>query len=653
MNANTERLDRLQVTALLGVLTLLLLPHTLRLPLWMNAALAAVFGWRLWLLHTQRRLPPRWLLFSITFGLIAGVFFEYRTLLGKTGGVALLAVLVAAKLLETRARRDALLLVYLGYFLVITNFLFSQSLLMASYLFGMVAASTALLVSWHSRPPAGGMDMPALRGQFVLSLTLLLQALPLMVLLFLFFPRIEGPLWRLPQDRTTARSGLADAMSPGSFSNMTQSDEVAFRVSFTGPNPAQELLYWRGPVFDDYDGQTWTQAPVNIDDTPSIQARAKPVEYTITLEPHQRRWLLALELPTQNGPDTRISNRLQLLAAEPLNKRSRYTLNATLDYRAGQSEDPTVLQRALTLPEGNPRARSEAANWRTLPAPERVNAALRLFAREGLSYTLSPPLYGANAVDDFVYTGRAGFCEHFAGAFVFMLRAAGVPARVVGGYQGGDKNGDYLIIRQADAHAWAEVWLEGEGWRRVDPTFATAPSRIERGLAAAVPENALPLMLQLNSNAIKQLRLALDNVVNQWNQWVIGYTPQQQRRLLQRFGIDQLASSKFVLGFLGGLALLTAPLLLWLLWRMRPPRRDPARVLWDHFCARMARLGLVCGVAEGPLDFTRRSAAALPQWAPLIQQIGDDYLSLRYAPTPNPEALPRMRQRIAQLPRRV
>ncbi|QDQ27438.1 DUF3488 domain-containing protein [Chitinimonas arctica] len=628
---NPERLDRTQTFALLAVLAGLLLPHAGHLPYWLDGALAVLFGWRVWLVHKQRRMPSRWILLPITLGLIAAVFFEYRTLLGRTGGIALFAALIGAKLLETRARRDALLLVYLGYFLVVTNFLFDQSMGMAVYLCVMVLAVSTLLVGWHT---LGGWTgrWRAAREQARFAGLLMLQSLPVMAVLFVFFPRVEGPLWRLPQDRGGARSGLADSMSPGSFSSMSKSDEVAFRVGFSGARPAQEMLYWRGPVFVDYDGITWRQALPGAGAAPTVQeATGQRIDYTITIEPHQRPWLLALDMPLVVPPGSHLSEYLQLVSRRPLEKRLRLEMSASLQYRAGRDELPHRIGRALALPAwGNPRARSVAASWRQLAPAARVDEALRFFGRQGLSYTLTPPRYGQDAVDGFVFDGKQGFCEHFAGSFVFMLRAAGVPARVVGGYQGGELNGDYLIVRQADAHAWAEVWLEGEGWRRVDPTFAVAPSRIQEGLASAVGAEELPYLLRLDNNLVKRIQLALDSAVNGWNQWVIGYTPERQRQVLQRLGIDRLDSSAFFGWFLGGLGGLVAVMATWLLWRMRPPRRDPARVEWDRFGHKLNRLGVAPTDSEGPWDFARRAQQALPERAAAIEAVLTAYLATRY-----------------------
>jgi len=628
---SAERLDRNQTFGLLAVLAAVLLPHAGRLPWWLLAALAGLFGWRAWLTQVQGRLPPSWLLLPITMALVAGVFFNYHTLLGRSGGVAVLAALVGAKLLETRGRRDALLLVYLSYFLIATNFLFSQSVVMAAYLAGMVLLVSTLLLGWHSLQGWTGRWKVAL-AQLRFAGVLMLQALPVMVLLFLLFPRIEGPLWRLPQDRGAARSGLADSMAPGSFSAMARNDEVAFRVVFQGVRPRQEQLYWRGPVFDDYDGRTWSQAQSTSDPPPRIEAIGQQrYRYAITLEPHFRPWLLALDLPAAEPPEGRLTDHLQLIGRRLVDKRLRIELSALDRYRVGREERPELIARALVLPgAGNPRARELAEGWRRLAPAERVDEALRFFGRQQLQYTLTPPLYGQDVVDDFLFRGKQGFCEHFAGAFAFVMRAAGVPARVVGGYQGGDSNGDYLIIRQADAHAWTEVWLEGEGWRRVDPTFEVAPARIQEGLASAVPADELPYLLRLDNNWVKQAQLLIDSAVNGWNQWVVGYSPERQRQLMAGLGIDGLTSGRFLAWFLGGLAVLLGVPAAWLLWRMRPPRLDPARLAWQRFARKLAAQGLQQGLAEGPMDFAGRAKQALPARAEAIDAILSVYLASRY-----------------------
>jgi transglutaminase-like putative cysteine protease len=624
-----ERLDRYQMFGLLAVLAALVAPHAMRFPTWLTVVVLALFAWRTAIVQRQWRTPPSWLLVPLALGLLAGVLRDYHTLLGKTGGVAALTVLVAAKLLETRARRDALMLVYLGYFLVVTNFLFDQSIAFAIYMFAMVLAVTTLLISWHTLSGWGG-RWQALLGQVRLGLILMLQALPIMLLLFIFFPRIEGPLWRIPQDRSSGSSGLADSMAPGSFSSMAKNDEVAFRASFGAHQPPQDKLYWRGPVFEEFDGVTWHQSADERVGVPKLQVKGPAISYSMMLEPHQRGWLLALEMPVSMPPDAKLSARLQVVG-KPVTKRVRNELAAVFDYRVGLDEDEAVLARNRQLPvKGNARARALGQSWQSLAPRERVYSALRMFRSQGFAYTLQPPLYGDDGIDRFLFEGRQGFCEHFAGSFTYLMRAAGLAARVVGGYQGGDLNGDYLIVRQADAHAWSEVWLAGEGWVRVDPTFEAAPERIEKGLASAVPQDSLPYLMRLDDNMVRKLRLALDTVVNTWNQWVVGYTPERQRQLLKRLGIDDLASGRFLYWFAGLFVALGGGLAGWLFWQMRPPQRDPARREWDRFCTKAARRGFEPAVGEGPRDFVGRVQLGLPGSSVQAGLVLTAYLALRY-----------------------
>jgi transglutaminase-like putative cysteine protease len=615
---------------LLGVLAALMLPHAWHMPLWLVGAWVALVGWRAWLVRVEGALPPRWVLLPVVFMLIAGVFASYHTILGRNGGVALLSLLIAAKSLETRSRGDALVIVYLGYFLITTNFFFDQSMLMAAYLFVMVGLVTLLLIGWHSSNTVGIVRGALAQGR--LAAVLMAQAIPVMVLLFIFFPRIEGPLWRLPQDRTAGHTGLSDSMSPGSFSSLTKDDTVAFRVSFQGVRPPQDKLYWRGPVFEDFDGINWAQAQHKDAGTPRVvKGAVAPVHYAMTIEPQAHEWLLALDMPLKTDADSRINDRMQLLSNKPLDKRTRFEVDSVIDYKMGVTERDEVLAHDVQLPDGhNPRARAMAARWAGLVPAERVNTALRFFATQNLQYTLEPPQYGADGIDDFLFGGRRGFCEHFASSFAFMMRAAGVPARVIGGYQGGDDNGDYLIVRQADAHAWTEVWLAGRGWVRVDPTFEVAPERIENGLGSAVPQEELPYLLRSDENWVKRARLMMDSMVNTWNQWVIGYTPERQRAVLRRLGILELASSQFVFWFGGILLTLVGGIAAWLLWRMRPPKPDPARLAWDRLVRKLARRGIEPGRSEGPRDFAARAAALLPQHAAMIDHVVSLYLAVRY-----------------------
>lgn len=616
---------------LLLALAMVLAPHALSLPLWIS------LSWLAFALAAQRpKIWPTWLKALLALSGVAGVLLQYGTVIGPQGGGALLSFLTGAKLLETRTARDRLGLLFVGCFLLVAYFLNSQSLGMAAY---MVIAAGALIAAMV----ANTQSTPVLNTTFGLAGRLLLQALPLALLLFVLFPRLQGPLWGLPQ-QAAAQTGLSDSMSPGDFGQLTLSDEIAFRVEFSGPPPPANALYWRGPVLWDFDGRTWQTRLAVAPDPVRAEARGAPVAYVITLEPHRRRWLFLLGLPHQLPPrlpgmETSLGADLQWLSKSPIAQRLRYAIEADLDYRLeahGLSDASQA--RSLALPDGNPRAREMARRWATeMHSPQAiVKQALSYFRNEAFFYSLKPPQLGVNSIDDFLFTSRRGFCEHYASTFVFLMRAAGLPARVVTGYQGGERNplGDYWIVRQRDAHAWAEVWLPEQGWTRVDPTAAVAPERVEIGLDAALA--GLPAgerrigTLSLNTGWLMPLRLTWDLVNNQWNQWVLGYNQERQRQFLARLNpflatwqgmVSGLAAAGGVLLLL--MAVLAVP-------RLARRKVDPVKRLYARYCQRLRQCGIEHGVAEGAADFARRAEELRPDLAEPIRQISQLYLALRY-----------------------
>ncbi|MDO9636236.1 MAG: DUF3488 and transglutaminase-like domain-containing protein, partial [Thiobacillus sp.] len=423
---------------------------------------------------------------------------------------------------------------------------------------------------------------------------------------------------------------------PGTISQLIRSEAIPFRVQFDGPPPPSNARYWRGPVLWDYDGRSWsTRTP--LDGSAEVELLGEPLRYTLTLEPHNQRWLFALELPTALPPGSRASADMQILAQSAVQHRVRYSLASHTRYRLGAELAENEHQRALRLPaQANPRAQVLAERWRNTHANPRaiVDEALGLFRNQAFFYSLNPPLLGQQAVDDFLFNTRRGFCEHYAGAFVFLMRAAGIPARVVTGYQGGKMNplGDYMIVRQSDAHAWAEVWLAGQGWVRIDPTAAVSPDRIESGIAAALPEAELPFALtQLDLAWLQRARsMSWDLVNNNWNQWVLGYGQERQRSVLSRFHAALASWQGMAIAMVTSLAVLVLGIALWMLWHA--PRRgvDPVQAAYRTFCARLARRGISRAPHEGPADFALRAAQLRPELAAQIEHITQSYIGLRY-----------------------
>lgn len=622
---------------LLGAMLLAMTLHFSHFPLWTSALILLFMAWRLLLQWRHWAMPRLWLLLPITLLGVAGIYLQYRTLFGRDASVALLALMLSLKLMESGTRRDYVILIFAGYFLTVTAFLFDQSLWVGGYLLLPVFGLTACLVG-VSYPH--GVLSNRLRSR--LSLTLLLQAAPLMLVLFLLFPRIPGPLWGVPQDAYRAMSGLNDHMQPGDISELSLSGAVAFRVQFQGEIPAQRQLYWRGPVLWQFDGRGWHMAG-NDHAVEKLEGLGEAVSYTMTLEPHNRRWLLMLDVPHILPAGTFLTSERQVLAPMPVRTRMRYNGSSHTQYHLAAGLGSRELARALQLPAGgNPRSRALAMAWqRELQTPERIiNAALTMFRSQGFFYTLTPPQLGDDAIDDFLFSSKRGFCEHYASSFAYLMRAAGVPARIVTGYQGGETNpvGQYLIVRQSDAHAWVEVWLASRGWVRLDPTAAVAPSRVDSGINTALTDNTLlPILARQDHAWLRKLYLNWDAVNNGWNQWVLGYNQQRQLELLSRITGTTVNWQQLMLWLTGSL-LLMALLLCALLFRRKRMPIDPAQALYLRYLAKLSRRGIQAGAGEGPLSIQQRAGKLLPQHEAEIARITRLYLALRYGPHAEPHA---------------
>lgn len=616
--------DKADTLLLLASCLLVLAPHAAHLPTWISVVCGLLLLWRVWVTFRGIRMPPTWLLAPIAVVCMAGVYWEYKRLFGQDPGVAMLVLLIAFKLLEMHAKRDLFAVVFVSFFIMLTNFFYSQSI--ATGLM-MATALVAILTTQLSFQYTDA--VPPLRKRLQFGAMILGLAVPLTVIMFVLFPRIQGPLWGLPSDAVSGRTGLSDKMTPGNISSLAQSDDVAFRVRFIDPVPAKGLLYWRGIVLGDFDGRTWTQtAPrKHAGDELLLRVRGKPIRHQVTLEPVSRRWLFALELPgaapTMDENPAHIEHDMQLLARDPITQRVRYSVSSYVDFDLQPSAARPELQDWLRLPVGgNPRTHIFAAQLRRQSNDDAqlVNAVLRFFREEKFSYTMEPPLLTTrNSVDEFLFSTRAGFCEHYAGSFVVLMRALGIPARVVTGYQGGEINpvDGYMTVRQSDAHAWAEVWLENRGWKRIDPTAAVAPDRVEMNLRSAIPRSTFAGLLNLDvgrDSWLAQLRANVDAINNAWNQWVLNYTPDKQKSFLRSLGLDEPDwQTLTLLMFAFGAVAVAAAILPLLLQRKKV---DPVRALYASLCRDLARRGIVRAIHEGPRAFAARVAATDSVLAP-------------------------------------
>ncbi len=650
LSPELRALSARDLAGLVIALLIVIAPHALRAPLWLTALTLALYAWRAAALAEPRLLPAPWLLLVVVAAAMLGVWAEYRTLFGRTQGIILLMVFSGLKLLETRNHRDATLLAFLACILVITNFLYTQSIPTALAMCAALIVITATLVGFNApqRPARACARSAAL---------LLAHAVPAALVLFVLFPRVPGPLWGLPQDAYSGLTGLSETMSPGNLSQLAQSDAIAFRAEFQGEAPRRPELYWRGPVLWEFDGRTWRMGD-------SALGRFEPPRgerrfaYSVVLEAHNRNWLFALETVASLPPRARYLDDGQLLAPGAIRQRIRYELVSVADAAPVPRETRAVLQRALALPDGfNPRAHTLAAQWRRDSATdaEVLARAIEYLRRERFEYTLEPPLLGRDPVDEFLFVTRAGFCEHFASAFVVLMRAAGVPARVVTGYQGGDLNpvDRYVTVRQSDAHAWTEVYLQGRGWLRVDPTAAAVPGRVEAGMARAMPEGALlPLLMRPQLEWLRSVRYRWEALAHQWNLWVLGYNPERQRELASLLGLKNADWRSLTATLFTILGVFTILLLAWS-WR-RSLRPDPVQRAWRAFCRKLGAQGLERAPSEGPRDYASRAAARLPAAGKAIERIGALYLELRYGKSAASEhGASAPRDRIAEFKRMV
>lgn len=658
-NLSEQAIPRKSLVWLLAAQAIVVLPLIWQLPGWL---------WLIWLLAVVFRIQIYRGLWPFPNGLVKaglgalcfiGLLWSYAGTIGVEPAVGLLVCAFILKIVELRQKRDALLVVYIGFIAVANQFLFSQTLLATAYsLFSCIILLSALRVMFQIQ------QYPVL-AELKWAAQLLLQTVPIMVILFLVLPRI-GPLWSVPLMQSTAKTGFSSVMSPGDFTDLVRSNELAFRVTFLDDKPNSEQMYWRGLVLNDFDGRRWSignsvlgrsdlsrWSNETVVSWQNIQFNhASSIHYKIMLEPHQRHWLFTLMMPEKSSATQQqlgFASDFLLMSKNPVAQRMQYEVISYLNYRMEllSEEEKTV---ALRLPSRrNDRARALAEKWRhELNSPTRiVQSALTLFNAD-FTYTLKSPPLGTESIDEFLFITKRGFCEHFASSFVFLMRAAGIPARVVVGYQGGEWNGadEYLMVRQSDAHAWAEVWLEGQGWVRVDPTAAVSPMRIEQGLGQALPSSELS---QIRGFKFAQLAWVStlvqqwDALGYQWHTWVLGYGEREQRQFFEnwlggnhgwRIGLFLVISAGVLLGLLA----------LWLFWSRVTREESPELRLYQQFSRKLARHGMIRNAGESPSEYAGRLANVFPQQAQQIVEITELFQYIAYGG--RPELLPKFKSKV-------
>jgi transglutaminase-like putative cysteine protease len=614
--------------------------HAPHLPWWLSALLLPLLAARWWQRRTHPGRVPAWLKLPLLLVLALAITLYYGSLFGRAPGAALAVGLLVLKTLESERARDARVGVGFACFTLMTALLFGQGMVAtAAVVLGLLPALATLRALEPAQPPSPGPLRELLQG-----LALLGVAVPLALLAFVFVPRLSTPLWGAPGAHEE-RTGLSDRMTPAGFTRLLTDDNPAMRVSFDGPPPPPELRYFRAYVMGFYDGSSWHYHDVAGQHPATIEV-ARSVDYRISLEPSHQRVLPMLDVPLRPPPGAHMRRDHVVMADKPVNDPLSYRASSAIGYHL-EPQLGARHQRWLQLPDGfNPRTLALGQGWRRQYGDDDaaiVQAALSLFHDGGFRYTLAPAPLGRNAMDDFLFDTREGFCEHYSSAFTVLMRAAGIPARVVTGYQGGywSDAGHYLLVRNSDAHAWSEVWLARRGWVRVDPTAAVRPQRVELGAAAAAGDQ-LPWS---QTGWLQSLRNHWDIVNHWWNQGVVGFDALRQRGLLTPFGIRQADA-----GTLGLLLAISCVLCgaLGVAWALRRRAQvDPARAALRELERRLARCGVARRQGEGPRHYLTRAARTLPAHRQELKLLMDCYLELRYAHAePPPESLRHFRRQM-------
>jgi transglutaminase-like putative cysteine protease len=616
---------------LIMALGIALVPQLSQLPAWVVLWCVVSWGYVFAAVKLDLPKPGKVVRPVLIVGGILGVLLTPEGGLDQNSSVALLWIMASIKPMEIRTRRDEMVTIFMVFFLAISCLFFSGTLMTAVYTTFSICFTTAVLI--HIHHPAG---KPI--GQLGLSARLLLKAMPLALILFLIFPRIQGSLWGMHRP-TQAFSGFSDHLAPGTVTRLVRNNDTAFRVEFDGQIPGPEQLYWRGLVFWHFDGSAWYRSDNSVNISLPLKGK-KSVAYTITLEPHNQHWLFALDLPYEFKSNAIMLSDHTLISRWTVRQRIQYRLKSYTAYTTGPIRQWEAA--ALQLPHNaNPAAIALARRWRTEFAnPVRImDAALNYLHNNDFSYTLNPPPLSENSIDDFLFRTRKGFCEHYASAFTFLMRAAGIPARMVAGYLGGELNpfGKYLVVRQSDAHVWVEVYLPGRGWVRTDPTLAVAPQRVEQGMAAVLPPeerstldsfSALGPLAKYWTN----LRFAWDVVNMKWNRWVLGYSTTRQKSLFAKIGI-KAGTRK---GLAAAVVLATAAMgfislfYFFSLSKKAAAEQDAVQKSYLAFCAKLTRRGFARKPSQGPLDYAWMVTAARRDLKTSVLDIVNLYIRLRY-----------------------
>ncbi len=625
---------------LLAGLIIILLSHLHYLPIWASLSCFVLVMWRG--LHDVQRfpMPNKFVLFVIFALIVIGVLSTYSTILGRQAGSTLLILLLCLKLFEIKSLRDISVMVQLALFAIVVSFLFSKSIFVALSMLLAVIFLIASLISFQHAKSGVKLSERAQQQHVLLASKMVLYAVPLTVLVFFIFPRISSPLWGLPEDAFQAKTGLSDQMSPGKISQLSESQAVVFRVKFNQNPPPKNLAYWRGPVFWAFDGETWSAPDSNRGAVKpmELQNRSGRIDYTVTLEPHNEFWLFALDQPVKIPEFAEFSHDRYLVSRNRINHLTRYQLTSYLNYVLpwDEWENPG---RFLHVPSATaPEARKFIDDMleRYPNQPDLVNAILAHFRTQDFYYSRQPPLLLNDPIDEFLFETKRGYCEHYSSTFTILMRLAGIPARVVTGYQGGEMNplSNYMIVRQSDAHAWSEIYLENKGWLRIDPTSVIPAENIENINDIVRLRSGLADVMDFNqqgwfSASAKQLRFVWDLANNNWNQWVIGYTDKKQKSFFSALGLAEI--TWVGLGYLLAFTLITFIIVIAVkMYRAQHIKKSTVEKIYHRFLNKLKAVQIEKSPSEGALSFSQRVAEKFPEQEARLISIANTYNQLRY-----------------------
>jgi len=619
-----------------------MLPQLASMPFHLVAITLLPIAWRLLAEFRHWKPVPMIMRIIATALAVAVLVTTYGGLMGRRAAVSMLVMMLSLKLLETFRIRDARVVTSLSLFLCGTQFLFSQGIPMIVYIVACLLSSLIAFM-YLQRCEAFQIlgKIPETDRNLLTELgfgaAMLAFALPVGLALFLLFPRWGSPLWGLPEDALDARSGLSDSMSPGSIQGLFMDDSPAFRAKFESGMPSNSDLYWRGPVFWNFDGRSWQVSYLSrnlLAENKPDQKRA-PFRYRVQMEPTEQKWLFALDYPALTPAKTKLTMDYQLIASRPVTQLREYTMASDPNFRDSPVLKQTLRRAALELPaDFNPRTAEMMSVWRNEASSDSdiIQRALRYFNQQQFRYTLNPPLLSRHTVDEFLFDTQEGFCEHYASAFTVMMRMAGIPARVVTGYQGGYYNaiGSYVLVRQSDAHAWSEVWVRGSGWIRIDPTAAVAPERVAQGAVESLDQRRYMFDFEWLRNA----RNTFDLFQRGWNNWVVTFGSERQSRMLSVFGWEIAGPARLVITMLviiltiGAITFMLLPLLL----KFRSSKNmDPLQRSWKKFIKKLEKAGFASHPSMAAMELAASASGQFKYNGDAIYRIAELYTLCRYS----------------------